>query len=251
MSIEINFNDHVATITFNDKQEVFSVETSNQLSAVVEGLEMSSRVDVVILEHAENAGGKWAALNSVQSPTNERYVEIRELSAGIQAIAALRQPVIATCAGDLQGPGMELYLAADIRFAESNSTFRMSEAAEDRLPMSGAGQRLVRAVGQAQALRMLLLGSPMDVEEAFRIGLISSSSNTTLAEAQLAGEEIASRGPLAVRTFKEALHKGAEMTLEQALQYELDLTILLQSTEDRKEGVDAFLEKRNPDFKAR
>ena len=140
MSIEINLNDHVATITFNDKQEVFSVETSNQLSAVVEGLEMSSRVDVVILEHAENAGGKWAALNSVQSPTNERYVEIRELSAGIQAIAALRQPVIATCAGDLQGPGMELYLAADIRFAELNSTFRMSEAAEDRLPMSGAGQ---------------------------------------------------------------------------------------------------------------
>jgi len=127
----------------------------------------------------------------------------------------------------------------------------MSEAAEDRLPMSGAGQRLVRAVGRAQALRMLLLGSPMDVEEAFRIGLISSSSNTTLAEARLAGEEIASRGPLAVRTFKEALHKGAEMTLEQALQYELDLTILLQSTEDRKEGVDAFLEKRNPDFKAR
>ena len=159
--------------------------------------------------------------------------------------------MIATCAGDLQGPGMELYLAADIRFAELNSTFRMSEAAEDRLPMSGAGQRLVRAVGRAQALRMLLLGSPMDVEEAFRIGLISSSSNTTLAEAQLAGEEIASRGPLAVRTFKEALHKGAEMTLEQALQYELDLTILLQSTEDRKEGVDAFLEKRNPDFKAR
>ena len=251
MSIEINLNDHVATITFNDKQEVFSVETSNQLSAVVEELEMSSRVDVVILEHAENAGGKWAALNSVQSPTNERYVEIRELSAGIQAIAALRQPVIATCAGDLQGPGMELYLAADIRFAELNSTFRMSEAAEDRLPMSGAGQPLVRAVGPAQALRMLLLGSPMDVEEAFRIGLISSSSTTTLAEAQLAGEEIASRGPLAVRTFKEALHKGAEMTLEQALQYELDLTILLQTTEDRKEGVDAFLEKRNPDFKAR
>ena len=251
MSIEINLNDHVATITFNDKQEVFSVETSNQLSAAVEELEMSSRVDVVILEHAENAGGKWAALNSVQSPTNERYVEIRELSAGIQAIAALRQPVIATCAGDLQGPGMELYLAADIRFAELNSTFRMSEAAEDSLPMCGAGQRLVRAVGRAQALRMLLLGSPMDVEEAFRIGLISSSSTTTLAEAQLAGEEIASRGPLAVRTFKEALHKGAEMTLEQALQYELDLTILLQSTEDRKEGVDAFLEKRNPDFKAR
>ena len=251
MSIEINLNDHVANITFNEKQDVFSVETSSQLSAVVEELEMFSRVDVVILEHAENAGGKWAALNSVQSSTNERYVEIRELSAGIQAIAALRQPVIATCAGDLQGPGMELYLAADIRFAESNSTFRMSEAAEDRLPMSGAGQRLVRAVGRAQALRMLLLGSPMDVEEAFRIGLISSSSNTSLAEAQLAGEEIASRGPLAVRTFKEALHKGAEMTLEQALQYELDLTILLQSTEDRKEGVDAFLEKRNPDFKAR
>ena len=251
MSIEINLNDHVANITFNDKQEVFSVETSNQLSAVVEELEVSSRVDVVILEHAENAGRKWAALNSVQSPTNERYLEIRELSAGIQAIAALRQPVIATCAGNLQGPGMELYLAADIRFAESNSTFRMSEAAEDRLPMSGAGQRLVRAVGQAQALRMLLLGSPVDVEEASRIGLISGSSNTALVEAQLAGEEIASRGPLAVRTFKEALHKGAEMTLEQALQYELDLTILLQSTDDRKEGVDAFLEKRDPDFKAR
>ena len=68
MSIEINLNDHVATITFNDKQEVFSVETSNQLSAVVEELEQSSRVDVVILEHPENAGGKWAALNSVQIP---------------------------------------------------------------------------------------------------------------------------------------------------------------------------------------
>jgi enoyl-CoA hydratase/carnithine racemase len=98
---------------------------------------------------------------------------------------------------------------------------------------------------------MILTGEPIDAADALRIGLVSVlvPRDRLLAEAETIATRIAERGPLAVRYAKEAITRGLEMPLEQALRFETDLTIILQTTEDRAEGVRAFLEKRNAEFK--
>ena len=122
-----------------------------------------------------------------------------------------------------------------------------------RIPMGGGTQRLARLVDKGKALEMILTGEPIDAGEALRIGLVSAVAprDKLTAEAEAIVGRIAERGPIAVRYAKEAVNRGLEMTLEQALRYETDLTIILQTTEDRAEGVRAFLEKRRPEFKGR
>ncbi len=175
---------------------------------------------------------------------------VPHLGAGFDALAAVPQPVIAAVHGRAHSAGLELALAADIRLAADDARFAMPETAAGVLPRGGGSQRLPRAVGRAHALRLLLLGEEIDAAEARRIGLISRVvPRGDLRDAATAvARTIASRGPIATRLAKEAVHRGAELTLEQALRYELDLTLLLQTTADRAEGVRAFAAKRPPNF---
>ena len=112
---------------------------------------------------------------------------------------------------------------------------------------------LARLVGRAEALRLVLLGEVIDADEALRIGLVSAvyPPDDLFPAAESLALRMASRGPIALRYAKEAVRRGLEQPLDQALQFETDLTIILQSTEDRDEGVRAFLEKREPKFKGR
>ena len=121
------------------------------------------------------------------------------------------------------------------------------------IPWAGGTQRLPRIVGRGKALEMILTGEAVDAQEALRIGLVSrvTPADQLMAEAEALAGRIAERGPIAVRYAKEAVSRGLDMTLEQALRYETDLTIILQTTRDRAEGVRAFLEKRDPRFEGR
>lgn len=178
---------------------------------------------------------------------------VEALGAGVHALAEMPQPVVAAIRGACHGPGLEIALACDIRLAAEDASFAAPETATGTLPRAGGTQRLSRAVGRAQALRLLLTGDVIDAAEARRIGLISAvypPAEVETAVRALAGR-IAERGPIATRMAKEAVQRGAEMTLEQALRYETDLTVLLQSTADRAEGVRAFAAKRPPRFTGR
>ncbi|HJM89264.1 MAG TPA: enoyl-CoA hydratase/isomerase family protein [Dehalococcoidia bacterium] len=170
--------------------------------------------------------------------------------AGIHALAAIPQPVVAAIEGSAHAVGLEIALACDIRIAGAGASFEMPETGSGAVPSGGGTQRLPRIVGRAHALRLLLTGEQIDADEAKRIGLVSAvaAAGGAAAAAQSIAQAIASRGPIATRLAKEAVHRGAEMTLEQALRYELDLTVLLQTTDDRAEGVSAFTEKRPPKF---
>ncbi|MEO6197331.1 MAG: enoyl-CoA hydratase-related protein, partial [Dehalococcoidia bacterium] len=166
-------------------------------------------------------------------------------------LATLPQPVIAAVEGDATGGGLALALAADIRVAAENSAFALPEIESGLIPLAGSIQRLVRLIGRGSALSLILTGEPIDAPTALRIGLVSevTPAGTTLDRAQEIAEQIAKRGPIAVRYAKEAISRGAEMPLEQALRFETDLTLLLQTTKDRAEGVRGFIEKREPEFK--
>jgi enoyl-CoA hydratase len=167
--------------------------------------------------------------------------------------ADVARPVIAAINGDALGGGLALALAADIRIAAETARFGLPEAEAGILPMAGATQRLLRLTGRGKALEMVLTGEPIDVAEALRIGLVGEVMPRAKldARAQALAERLAEHGPLALQYAKEAISRGIDMPLEQALRYETDLTVILQTTEDRAEGVRAFLEKRKPEFKGR
>jgi enoyl-CoA hydratase/carnithine racemase len=169
-------------------------------------------------------------------------------------LATLPQPVVCATQGVVSSAGMELALACDIRICSSEARFSMPETGLGMLPLAGGGQRLARLAGRGTALAMLLAGLELDAQGALRAGIVSKVVQTgrLIAEAETIAQSIAGRGPIATRYAKEAIHRGLDMTLEQALRYETDLTIILQTTEDRAEGVRAFLEKRRrPDFQGR
>jgi len=166
-------------------------------------------------------------------------------------LAELPRPVVCALNGDALSAGLEMALACDVRIAAEGARFGFPETALGLMPMGGGSQRLPRLVGRGKALEMILTAESIDAQEALTIGLVSAvvPGERLMAEAEAVAGRIAERGPLAVRYAKEAIARGLEMTLEQALRYETDLTVILQTTEDRAEGVRAFLEKRKPKFK--
>ena len=191
----------------------------------------------------------WAAEMLEAAPTAGRSDAARPFA----CLESMGQPVICALNGDAVSAGLELALACDVRLAARGARFSLPETAQGLLPMAGGGQRLARLVGRAEALRLVLLGEVIDADEALRIGLVSAvyPPDDLSGEAEALAQRMASRGPIALRYAKEAVRRGLDQPLDQALQFETDLTIMLQSTEDRDEGVRAFLEKREPKFKGR
>jgi enoyl-CoA hydratase len=168
-------------------------------------------------------------------------------------LAELSRPVVCALTGDAFSAGLELALACDVRIAAEGAEFGLPETAMGMVPMGGGTQRLARLVGRGKALEMILTAEPIDAAEALRVGLVNAvlPREKVVAEAEEIARRVAERGPLAVRYAKEAVLRGMEMPLEQGLRYETDLTVIIQTTEDRAEGVRAFLEKRKPEFRGR
>lgn len=170
-----------------------------------------------------------------------------------RALELMGQPVIAVLHGDAVGAGLELALACDMRVAADGAIFTLPDIEAGAIPSMGGTQRLPRLIGRGRAASMILLGEPMDARAALACGLVNAVAGPGEARsvAERIATTIASRGPLAVRYAKEALIRGLDMPLDAALRYETDLTIILQTTDDRAEGVAAFLEKRPPRFTGR
>lgn len=170
-----------------------------------------------------------------------------------EPIWKLDQPVIAVINGDGIGQGLELALACDIRVVTETSHFGLPHIETGFIPWDGGTQRLSRLVGRGKALEMILTGEMIDAQEALRIGLVNRvvPVGELMEVAMKMAHEIASKGPIALRYAKEVVYKGMEMTLEQGLRLEADLYLLIHTTKDRTEGIQAFGEKRTPKFEGR
>jgi enoyl-CoA hydratase len=228
--------------------------TVQELDAACRELNDDDAVRVVILTGEGDAfcrGWDLSTLDSERETPLEWGRREGLLGDPFGCLARLPRPVIAAVNGDAISAGLELALACDVRLAAEEARFACPETGHGVIPWAGGTQRLPRIVGRGKALEMMLTGEAVDAQEALRIGLVSqvTARERLLAEAETLAGRIAARGPIAVRYAKEAVSRGLDMTLEQALRYETDLTIILQTTEDRAEGVRAFLEKRTPDFR--
>ena len=169
----------------------------------------------------------------------------------VAAVAALPVPSIAAVNGAAVGVGAELALACDLRVASEAASFQFSHLDHGLLPAAGGTQRLPRIVGRAAALEFLLLGKPVTAQDAWQRGLVSRvvAPGEAGEEALRMAAAVAEKAPVAVRYLREAILKGMDLTLDQGLRLEADLYFLLQTTADRMEGINAFLEKRRPVFR--
>ncbi len=171
-----------------------------------------------------------------------------------ESLAALPMPVIAGLNGDALDHGLELALAADLRVCSDNARLGFPDRTPaSGFPFDGGTQRLPRLVGPATALDMLLTGRTVSAAEALQMGLVNKvAAAAYVGEAtRKVAEEIAEGAPVAARFAKEAVRDGQELVLQQGLRLEADLNVLLQTTEDRAEGLASFREKRNPAYRGR
>jgi len=247
--VSVSIEDYVATVAIDPPDGRYD---RSFMQALADGAEQVGGAPddvraVVVRSVGADFGQGWSADALAE---HDGLEGLAPLGAAFDAVAAVPQPVVAALRGAAHSAGLELALACDIRVAAEDASFGMPETEAGTVPRGGGTQRLPRAVGRAQALRLLLLGEMIDATEARRIGLVSAVvpyDEVVEAASQIA-RTIASRGPIATRLAKEAVHRGSEMPLQDALRYELDLTVLLQTTADRAEGVRAFAEKRPPRF---
>ena len=221
-----------------------------ELAAACQAVEEDEAVEIGVLTGSEHSfcEGLTQAAGTAQ--------KIREQFGPIQcvkALAAITKPTLAVLNGSAFGLGLELALACDLRLAVSTARFSLPQISEQMIPFGGGTQRLPRVVGQAKALEMILTGRQVGAPEAYRIGLVTevlaASDFSTRVDEVLSG--LLGKGPIALRLGKEAVHKAMDLTLDQGVRLEEDLYALLQTTQDRAEGVASFLAKRKPRFTGR
>ncbi len=204
-------------------------------------------------------GGGRFAVGRQQPPDDIRAAPLPERLAWqdamsvAQAVAALPMPVVAILNGDATGHGLELALAADLRIAADTAQLGAGRLVDDGFPYDGATQRLPRLVGPAMARELLLTGRILTAAEALAVGLVNRvapAAQLDAAAAELTAQ-IAAAAPIASRYAKEAVAAAGDLTLAQGLRLEADLSIILQSTADRAEGLRSFAEQRAPRFSGR
>jgi enoyl-CoA hydratase len=177
-----------------------------------------------------------------------------ELEARVaQRLAALPMPTIAAIEGDALGGGLELALCCDLRIAAKHVKLGLPEVRLAVTPSTGGTQRLPRIVGIARAKELILTGRIVDALEAERIGLVNEvvAGGRAVPRAREIGNEIAERGPLAVRAVKALVDNALDQTLAEGHQAEIETSVRIFQTDDLLEGARSFVEKRNPDYHGR
>lgn len=240
------------TLASDDGEHRLGAETLAELQTLCQSLGEMPDVRALILHgEGEEFCLGWSAALLQRLAAGEAVAGLPGDPFG--CLAELPLPVIAAIEGGCASGGLELALACDLRVCSTTARFALPETAFGLIPLAGGTQRLPRAVGRPRALAMVLLGQAIDGATAEAWGLVNAVAEAggALAAAERLTATIAARGPIAERFAKEAVQHGVELPLARALRYELDLTVLLQTTEDRAEGVRAFAEKRPPRFQGR
>ncbi len=253
-NIQVSKEGNVATVQLNRPKvlNALSSELMVELVNALEELDRDQSVHTIILTGGANVFAAGADLREMAEATPVDLVLGRrfELWDRIRQIA---KPIVAAVSGYCLGGGNELAMNCDIIIASETASFGQPEVNVGIMPGAGGTQRLTRAVGKYKAMEMILTGKPMSAEEAYRAGLVNRvvPVESLMVEAKKLANEIASKPTISVRAAKEAMLRAQDTTLEVGLEFERRAFYMLFATEDGKEGMKAFLEKRKPVFKGR
>src|SRR2546423_2040385 len=246
----------VAIITINrpEKRNALNIQTRAEGAAVLDELRDDDSVRVVIFTGAGDkafiAGADIAEFAGRTALAQRAVMVGRSL---FNAFDTFPKPIIAMVNGYCLGGGCEVALACDIRIASETASFGQPEINLGIMPGGGGTQRLTRLVGEGKAMEMILSGEIISAQEAFRLGLANQVVPADHLEAKTMeiANRIAEKSPIAVRLAKEAVKVASRSNLDEGLRREVDLFALCFATEDKDEGVAAFLEKRKPIFKGK
>jgi enoyl-CoA hydratase len=241
------------TIDRADKHNAISLDTLDELQQAVAVAGADDDVRVVTITGAgERAFASGSDLSEVLHRDFRKALDpiVQGLAAQLEAMP---KPTIAAINGICMGGGLEVALGCDLRIATPQSRFATPEGKLGIIPGGGATARLPRIVGRGWGMEMLLMGDPIDADRAFQIGLITRivEADELIPEARRMADHLASFAPFVPRTMKAMVHSGMEGSLAAALVLEKYAQGALVQTEDKVEGISAFLEKRKPQFKGR
>ena len=253
----VSTKNRIGTVIVNrpDKLNALNSQCKSELSALFTSLKTDNDVDVVILtgagEKAFVAGTDISELLTLDAESGEKFA--RGGQCLLDLIQHLGKPVIAAVNGYALGGGCELALACHIRIASENAKFGQPEVNLGDMPGYGGTQRLPRLIGVGRAMELILTGNQVDAQEALRIGLVNKVVPLVelLPTAVSVARNIISKSQPAIRLALEAINASLETPLGEGLRIEAKLFGQCCDTEDSKEGVKAFLEKRKPSFKGK
>lgn len=251
-NIIVERKEAVGLITLN-RPEALNALCGALISELNQALSEFENDDVIgctVITGSEKAFAAGADIKEMQ-PLNYADVYLNNFIDDWSDITKKRKPVIAAVSGFALGGGCELAMMCDFILAADNAKFGQPEITLGIMPGRGGTQRLTRFVGKSKAMEMCLTGRMIDAEEAERCGLVSRvvPTDELLNEALKTASKIASMSHMAVMMNKESVNKAYETTLEEGVQFELRLFHSTFATEDQKEGMAAFVEKRKPEWK--
>ncbi len=248
-------DEHITTVRFNRPDRLNAIDRmlTRELTDAIREIADDAETRVVILTGGDKVFCVGADIKEQASADTSRGPTLRRKATVFDEIERLDRVVIAAIAGYALGGGLEFALTCDLRIAASNAKFGLPEVKLGVIPSRGGTQRLPRLIGAARAKEFMLLGETIDAKRAEEIGLVSRvvEPEALMDEALAIARTLAELPPLAVRAIKSCVNTGMDTSLAVGLEHEARIVSMLHTSEDRAEGMRAFVEKRKPVFKGR
>ena len=254
-NIIVEKREAVGLITLNRPQALNALCNAliAELGQALDDMEADDAIGCVVLTGSEKAFAAGADIKEMQSQSYMDAYLADFITTGWERVTTCRKPILAAVAGYALGGGCEMAMMCDVILAADTAKFGQPEITIGTIPGSGGTQRLTRAVGKSKSMEMILTGRMMDADEAERAGLVSRivPAGELVEEAIKTAAKIASMSRPSVIMAKEAINRAFETTLSEGVRFERRLFHSTFATEDQKEGMAAFAEKRKPIFKNR
>lgn len=254
--VKLEVDGQIAVITMNRPQAMNALNKKvlSELQEIITEIQKNPEVRAVIITGEGSAFVAGADIRTMLKASQDEIAEFTRFGQSVLTeVENLEKPVIAAINGFALGGGLELALACDIRLASTDARLGFPEVGLGIFPGFGGTQRAPRLVGKGAASELIFSGIQIGADEAARIGLVNRAipPKELMMEARRLAERIASQGPLAVKGAKSAVNQAFQSDLETGLEFELSEVLKTFGSQDQKEGMEAFLERRKPEFKGK
>ncbi|SFA50107.1 short chain enoyl-CoA hydratase [Parageobacillus thermantarcticus] len=253
-NIRTHIDENIAVIELH-RPDVLNALNRKMVTEIVTAMEIYDRDEQVRVIVLTGSGRAFAAGADIDEMANDDSITLELLNqfAEWDRLALIKKPTIAAVHGFALGGGFELALSCDLLFAADTAEFGFPEVNIGVMPGAGGTQRLTKLIGKTKALEWLWTGERMSAKEAYELGIVNRviAPELLYEETMRFAKKLAKQPPLSVRLIKEAVNKAVDYSLYEGMQFERKNFYLLFSSEDQKEGMAAFIEKRKPRFQGR
>ncbi len=252
--IETAIDGSVGKVILNRSKQYNSLNRT-MVEEIVDSISSFDQNEDVLVILISGKGSAFSAGADILEMTEDSAISLELLNQFVQwdRLAEVKKPIIGAVQGLVLGGGFELALCCDILIAAEKTEFAFPEVNLGVMPGAGGTQRLTKLVGRTKALEWIWTGERIQAETALQVGIINQivPEDVLIEEAMIFAEKLAKKPPIAIRLIKDSINKAVDYSLYEGMQYERKNFYLLFATEDQKEGMNAFIEKRKPIFRGK